>query len=105
MLKTQKIAYLLTVWMMRPQYFHEWRILGRVAVVDANVRKSLLVALNEGIRANDEMDYYGRRRFALARVGGAVIYKMQTDEELENNKLITSGGCFQPRHGIRIVQE
>jgi len=58
--------------------FRGWKVLGKVAVKDADARKALLVALDKGIA-----DHAEKRR-----------------KEREKG-LVTESGCFQPRHGLR----
>jgi hypothetical protein len=58
--------------------FRGWKVLGKTAVKDADARKALLAALDKGIA-----DHAEKRR-----------------KEREKG-LITAGGCFQPRHGLR----
>src|SRR5262245_50468818 len=58
--------------------FRKWKVQGKVAVKDADARKALLAALDKGIA-----DHAEKRR-----------------KEREKG-LVTEGGCFQPRHGLR----
>ncbi len=97
--RAERIAYYLTWWMMNGPWFHDWRVLGHLTVSDAEVRKTLLAALDFGINLNAEMREHGRTRFALARLAGPVIYEMRPEEGWD--KLLVAGGCFQPRHSIR----
>jgi hypothetical protein len=66
----------------RNKYFHDWSILGKTTVKDSEARKTLLNALHLGIRQHADMLNKKREMGAL-----------------------TSGGCFQPRHGIRVVKD
>ncbi len=62
--------------------FHEWEVLGRTKVKDDTARKGLLAALNKGIAE----------------------WEKKKEKEREEG-LLTAGGCFQPRHGIRATHD
>jgi hypothetical protein len=60
--------------------FRAWKVLGKTTVKDADARKTLLAALDKGI-ANE-------------------VERIRKESE---KGLLTSTGCFQPRHGIRVT--
>jgi hypothetical protein len=60
--------------------FHGWKVLGKTTIKDKKHRESLVTALKEGIREQDE-----KRRQERAK------------------GLLTETGCFMPRHGIRVA--
>jgi hypothetical protein len=102
---TQRVEKYVSLWILPSQIrflslypekadFHDWRILGKTTISDPKTRKALATSLFDGIVAGGEMREFGRDYYALARLCGPVVYEMKT------GKLISSGGCFQPRHGI-----
>lgn len=63
-------------------YLHGWLVLGKTIVKDSLIRKTLVDELEHGLRQH--------------------IHKQTQNRE--DGRLVL-GGCFQPRHGIRVMHE
>ena len=80
--KEARITFLALEWFFGWPRFHDWLIRGTIQITDADTRKNLLAALNKGI---DEAEAKARKE--------------------REEGLLTSTGCFQPRHGIRATHD